>query len=163
MNKQHNQHLGHIPLYTRHPNVYFALSKVPILQTFVETESNHSSHKTVTSSGDVQSRSRIRGQSRVISATLVALQCMHPLSSQKNPSHVWCSPLVANRKLNQHRLNTKYTPRPLVLSGPLLLFNAIFFPPPPHNCMLRVSNALLSHSCSLPPATLFVALKIAQN
>ena len=81
---------------------------------------------------------------------------------RKNPSHVWCSPLVANRKLNQRRLNTKYTPRPLDLSGPLFLFNAIL-PPPPHICMLRVSNALLSHSCSLPPATLFVAFKIAQN
>ena len=142
--------------------MYFALSKLPILRTFVETERNHSSHKTVTSSGDFQSRSRIRGQSRVISATLAALQCMHPLSSQKNPSHVWCSPLVANRKLNQRRLSTKYTPRPLVVSGPLLLFNAIL-PPPPHICILRVSNALLSHTCSLPPATLFVAFKIAQN
>jgi hypothetical protein len=26
----------------------------------------------------------------------------------ENPSHVWCSPLVANRKLNQRRLSTKY-------------------------------------------------------
>ena len=142
--------------------MYFALSTLPILRTFVETESNHSGHKTVTSSGNFQSRGRNRVQSRIISATFAALQCMQPLSSQKNPSHVWCSPLVANRKLNQRRLNTKYTPRPLVLSGPLLLFNAIF-PPPPHICMLRVSNALLSNSCSLPPATLFVALKIAQN
>lgn len=80
---------------------------------------------------------------------------------RKNPSHVWCSPLVANRKLNQRRLNTKYTPRPLDLSGPLFLFNAIL-PPPPHICMLRVSSALLSHSCS-SPATLFVAFTIAQN
>ncbi len=142
--------------------MYFALSTLPILRTFVETESNHSGHKTVTSSGNFQSRGRIRVQSRIISATFAALQCMHPLSSQKNPSHVWCSPLVANRKLNQRRLNTKYTPRPLVLSGPLLLFNATL-PPPHHICMLRVSNTLLSNCCSLPPATLFVALKIAQN
>jgi len=134
--------------------VYFALSTLPILRTFVETE-------TVTSSGNFQSRGRNRVQNRIISATFEALQCMQPLSSQKNPSHVWCSPLVANRKLNQRRLNTKYTPRPLDLSGPLFLFNAIL-PPPPHICMLRVSSALLSHSCS-SPATLFVAFTIAQN
>jgi hypothetical protein len=142
--------------------VYFTLSTLPILRTFVETESNHSGHKTVTSRVNFQSRGRNRVQSRIISTTFAVLQCMQPLSSQKNPSHVWCSPLVANRELNQRRLNTKYTPRPLVLSGPLLLFNAIF-PPPPHIYMLRVSNALLSNICSLPSATLFVALKIAQN
>jgi hypothetical protein len=162
MNKQRNQLLDHLSLYTSYPNVYFGLSKLTILKTFVETESNHSGHKTVTSSGNFQSRGRNRVQNRIISATFADLQCMQPLSSQKNPSHVWCSPLVANRKLNQRRLNTKYTPRPLVLSGPLLLFNAIFWPPL-HIYMLRVSNALLSNSCSLLTATLFVALKIAQN
>ena len=142
--------------------MYFALSTLPILRTFVETERNHSGHKTVTSSGNFQSRGRNRVQSRIISATFAALQCMQQLSSQKNPSHVWCSPLVANRELNQRRLNTKYTARPLVLSGPLLLFNAIF-PPPPHICMLRVSNEFLSNSYSLSSDTLFVTLKIAQN
>jgi hypothetical protein len=81
---------------------------------------------------------------------------------RKIPHLSGVSPLLQTEKLNQRRLNTKYTPRPLVLSGPLLLFNAIF-PPQPHICMLRVSNALLSHSCSLPPATPFVAFKIAQN
>ncbi len=35
---------------------------------------------------------------------------MHPLLSQKIPcmSRNWCFPLVANRKLDQHRLSTKY-------------------------------------------------------
>ncbi len=142
--------------------MYFTLSTLTIFRTFVETERNHSGHKTVTSRGNFQSRGRIRVQSRIISATFATLKCMQTLSSQKNPSHVCCSPLVAYRKLNHHRLHTKYTPQPLVLSGPLLLFNAIF-PPPPHICMLRVSNTLLSNTCNLPPVTLFVALKISQN
>jgi len=63
--------------------VYFVHSTLTILRTFVETESNHYGHKTVTSSGNFQSRGRNRVQSRIISATFAALQCMQPLSSQK--------------------------------------------------------------------------------
>ena len=90
--------------------MYFALSTLPILRTFVETENNHSSHQTVTSSGEFSRPQSHSGpeqghlsnlsSSAVYAATLVA----------ENPSLVWCSPLVANQKLNQRRLSTKYTP-----------------------------------------------------
>ena len=89
--------------------MYFALSKLPILRTFVETERNHSSHRTVTSCGNFQSHSRIRGQNKTISATFAARNACSR-SRRRKSLHVWYSPLVAKRKLVQHRLNTKYRP-----------------------------------------------------
>ena len=71
---------------------------------------NVTCYKAVTSCGNFQNSSRIRGQSKTISATFAALQCMHLLSSQKITCMFrnWCSHLVSNRKLEQHRLSTKY-------------------------------------------------------
>jgi hypothetical protein len=139
---------------------------MPILRTFVETESNHSSHKSVTSFGNFQSRSRIRGQSRAISATFAAPQCMQVCSRSRRRKPLTClvfppccKPKVestqteheiwTNKPLTSSKRKTYATHNctkhdaisafsslefcpvpPLVLSGPLLLFNAILPPRP---------------------------------
>ncbi len=67
-----------------------------------------SSHKTVTSCGNFQSRSHIRGKNTISATFELAVYAAALVAG--SPLHVWCSPLVANRKLDQHRLSKEYAP-----------------------------------------------------
>ena len=80
-------------------NVPIPVTKLSILRTFVSAWN----------CGNFQSHSRIRGQNKTISATFAARNACSR-SRRRKSLHVWYSPLVAKRKLVQHRLNTKYRP-----------------------------------------------------
>ena len=101
MKKPRNQPLDHIPLYTSEPNKYFALCTLPILQTFVETDSNHSSHKTVTSCSNSMKAAFAFGARAGPSRNLHSSAFYAALSSQKIPYMSGVPPLLQNRKLDR--------------------------------------------------------------